>query len=102
MATSDSDSGRPSDGELPRIVTTDGVLGGAPRIDGTRIGVSQIYRRYVDGDETPESIADGFDLSVAAVHAALAYAFHNAAEMEAIEEREPDLPGQRVTPGDDE
>lgn len=83
---------------MPRIVKTEGVLDGEPRIDGTRFGVFHVYQRYVEGDEDPNAIAGGLDISVAEVYAALAYAFHNGEEMRAIEERDPDLPGRRVTP----
>jgi uncharacterized protein (DUF433 family) len=69
------------------IVTSDDVLGGDPRLDGTRIGVVHIYRRYESG-ETPEEIAASYDdISVAEVHNALAYAFDNPAELRTIEER---------------
>ena len=44
-------------------------------------------RRYVDGDDSPEEIAAGYNISVAAVHAALAYAFGNPRRMRAIEAR---------------
>jgi uncharacterized protein (DUF433 family) len=71
-------------GGVPRIVQTPDTLGGDPRIEGTRIGVAHVYQRYVEGDDTPEEIATGYDTSVAAVHAALAYAFANPEEMEAI------------------
>lgn len=98
MATSGSGSETPSDVDVPRIVKTEGVLGGNPRIDGTRIGVFHVYQRYVEADEDPSAIAGGLDISVAEVHAALAYAFHNGEEIRTIEEREPDLPGRRVTP----
>lgn len=68
-------------------VTDDDVLGGDPRLDGTRIGVIHVYRRYEDG-ETPEEIAADYDgVTVADVHTALAYAFDNPEEMRAIEER---------------
>lgn len=76
-----------SDGTMPRIVKTDDVLGGDPRIENHRIGVYQVYQRYVDGDETPEAIAASYEISVADVHAALAYAFSNPDEMRAIEAR---------------
>ena len=57
------------------IVTDADVLGGDPRLNGTRIGVAHIHRRY-EGGETPEAIAAGYGgVSVADVHAALAYAF---------------------------
>ncbi len=52
-------SGTPSDVDVPRIVNTEGVLGGDPRIDGTRIGVFPVYQRYVVGDEDPNAIASG-------------------------------------------
>jgi uncharacterized protein (DUF433 family) len=72
---------------MPQIVKTDDVLGGDPRIEDHRIGVYQIYQRYVEGNETPEAIATSYDISVADVHAALAYAFNNPDEMRAIEAR---------------
>ena len=72
---------------MPRIVKTEDVLGGDPRIEDRRIGVSHVYQRYVDGGETPEEIATSYDISVAEVHAALAYAFSNPDEMREIETR---------------
>ncbi|WP_318571251.1 DUF433 domain-containing protein [Salinigranum marinum] len=74
-----------SDGTMPEIVTTDDVLGGNPRIEGHRIGVYHVYQRYVEGDDTPEDIATSYDISVAEVHAALAYAFSHPEEMRTIE-----------------
>jgi len=67
-----------ADGATPQIVHTEDVLGGDPRIEGLRIGVYQIYQRYVEGDETPEPIATSYEISVAEVHAALAYAFRKS------------------------
>lgn len=75
------------DDATPRIVREEGVLGGDPRIEGTRVGVFHVYRRRVDGGDSPEEIAAGFDVSVAAVHAALAYAFAHPGEMDAIADR---------------
>jgi uncharacterized protein (DUF433 family) len=85
MAGTDYGSG--SDGGVPQIVTTEDVLGGDPRIEGHRIGVYHVYQRYVEGDDTPEEIATSYDVPVAAVHAALAYAFSNPDEMRDIEAR---------------
>ena len=69
------------------IVTDADVLGGDPRLDGTRIGVAHIHRRY-EGGETPEAIAAGYGgVSVADVHAALAYAFDNPEILREIERR---------------
>jgi len=72
---------------MPEIVKTDDVLGGDPRIEGHRISVYHVYQRYVDGDDTPEGIATSYDISVAEVHAALAYAFSHPEEMRTIETR---------------
>lgn len=73
---------------LTRAIVTDDVLGGDPRLDGTRIGVVHVYRRYESG-ETPEEIAASYDdVSVADVHTALAYAFDNPEPLRAIAERD--------------
>jgi uncharacterized protein (DUF433 family) len=85
MAGTGSHSG--ADGNMPKIVKTDEVLGGDPRIEEHRIGVHHVYQRYVEGDETPEEIASSYEISVAEVHAALAYAFNNPDEMRDIEAR---------------
>jgi len=93
-----------SDGDMPQVVKTDDVLGGDPRIEGHRIGVYHVYRRYVEGDDTPEEIATSYDISVAAVHTALAYAFNNPDEMREIEARNRALyekdASNRVVPDD--
>lgn len=89
MAGTDSPAG--ADGTMPEIVTTEGVLGGEPRIEGHRIGVYQIYQRYVEADDSPEAIATSYDLTVGEVHAALAYAFSNPEAMRAVESRKRDL-----------
>lgn len=100
MAGTESESG----GTMPRIVSTSDVLGGDPRIEGHRIGVYHVYERYVGGDETPEAIASSYEISVAEVHAALAYAFDNPGEMRDIEARNrelyEDVPANRVVPDD--
>ena len=54
-----------SDGTMPQIVKTDDILGGDPRIEDHRIGVYQVYRQYVESDQTPEAIATSYDISVA-------------------------------------
>lgn len=85
MAGTDFQSG--ADGTMPRIVKTEGVLGGDPRLEDRRIGVYHVYKKYVEGGETAEAIATSYDISVAEVHAALAYAFNNPDEMRDIEAR---------------
>ena len=93
-----------SDGAMPQIVKTDDILGGDPRIEDHRIGVYHVYQRYVEGDETPEEIATSYDISIAEVHTALAYAFSNPDEIRDIEARNQALydenAANRVTPDD--
>lgn len=93
-----------SDGTMPQIVKTEGVLGGDPRIEDHRIGVYQVYQRYVESDETPEEIATSYDISVAEVHTALAYAFSNSGEMRDMEARNQTLyeenAANRIVPDD--
>ncbi len=65
------------------IVRTSGVLGGRPRIDGTRIAVRTIAILYKQG-LSPEEIADQYpQLSLAQVYAALTYYHATQAEIEA-------------------
>lgn len=91
-------------GTVPRMVKTEGVLGGDPRIEGHRIGVYHVYERYVEGGEAPGAIAESYGISVAAVHAALAYAFAHPEEMSAIDARNQEafeaVSSNRVVPDD--
>ena len=62
---------------MREIVSDEDVLGGKPRLSGTRIGVLHIYRQYQSG-VSPEEIASNYeDVSVADVHGALAFVFDN-------------------------
>lgn len=64
---------------LPRhIETTPDVCGGKPRITGTRIRVWDVYVWYELQGRSPEEIVHDFpQLSLADVHAALAYFWDN-------------------------
>ena len=65
------------------IVCTSSVLGGRPRIDGTRIAVRTIAILYKQA-LSPEEIADQYpQLSLAQVYAALTYYHANQPEIEA-------------------
>jgi len=67
-------------------ITRDGdVLGGEPRIDGTRIGVRHVAARVIDGGQTPVAVADQFDLSLSAVYEALSYYYDHVEEMREYE-----------------
>lgn len=71
---------------MREIVRTEDVLGGDPRIDGTRVGVIHVKERVDAGDE-PAQIAADYDLDLADVYGALAYYYDNPDEMDEIERR---------------
>ncbi|HEY8576632.1 MAG TPA: DUF433 domain-containing protein [Devosia sp.] len=63
---------------LKRIVATPGVLGGKPRIDGTRVGVSHVLEALAAGD-SPDAIVDSLPwVTHEDIKAALLYAAHSA------------------------
>ena len=64
---------------------TEGVLGGEPRIDGTRIGVLFVHERVEGRGLEPQTVADRHDLDVADVYRALAYYHDHPDEMAMIE-----------------
>jgi uncharacterized protein (DUF433 family) len=68
------------------IVNTEDVLGGDPRIEGTRVGVIQVKER-VDAGDDPAQIAADCGVDLADIHHALAYYYDNPGEMDAIEDR---------------
>jgi uncharacterized protein (DUF433 family) len=57
------------------IVSNPKVRGGKPIIDGTGLRVMDVAARVRFHHETPEEIAAGFQVTMAQVHAALAYYF---------------------------
>lgn len=70
--------------DLPRIVRTPGTCGGKPRIDGHRIKVEHIAVCYERLGLTPDEIvAQHPTLTLAQVHAALAYYFDHKDEIDA-------------------
>lgn len=65
------------------ITRTPGIVGGRPRIDGTRVTVRSVAVCYKQGD-TPEEIVEKYErLTIAQVYAALTYYHANQAEIEA-------------------
>ena len=62
------------------------ILGGEPRIDGTRISVRHIAARVIDADQSPASVADQFDTSLSAVYEALAYYYDHIETMREYEQ----------------
>jgi len=67
---------------------------GVTEIAGTGIRVRTLHALYEMGD-TPERVADGYDLPLAAVLEALAYAADNPDEMEATNRADEEA-GQRA------
>ncbi|WP_436925405.1 DUF433 domain-containing protein [Halosimplex amylolyticum] len=67
------------------IVRDEDVLGGEPRIDGTRVGVRHVAARVVDENRSPAHTADQFDLSLAEVYEALSYYYDNIEEIREFE-----------------
>lgn len=67
------------------ITRDEDVLGGEPRIEGTRVGVRHVVARVIEGDQSPAYVADQLDLSMADVYAALSYYYDNIDEIEAYE-----------------
>ena len=61
----------------PQIVSTPDTIGGAPRIDGTRIPASLILAMFAAGRSETEIVADYPSLTPAQILACLAYAAEN-------------------------
>lgn len=68
------------------IVQTDDTLGGEPRIEGTRVGVLDVYELVVEGGYSPADVADQLDSSLGEVYTALAYYYDHPGEMRALRE----------------
>ena len=65
------------------------VRGGKPCVAGTRITVSDIVLMHLRLGQSLEEIAGKYDLSLAAIYAAMAYYYANRAEIDrGIEEDE--------------
>ncbi len=64
------------------IEITSGVAGGKPRIAGHRITVQNIVVWHEALGESADEIADAHDLTLADVHAALAYYFDHQEEID--------------------
>jgi len=72
---------------VTRIVATPEVLGGKPRIDGTRIGVYFVHEQIEGRGLDSKTFAAEHDLDVADVYRALAYYYDHPEEMAEIESR---------------
>jgi len=64
------------------IEITPDVRGGKPRIAGRRITVADIASLYCRMRQPLETIAQDYELSLASVHAAMAYYYDHQAEID--------------------
>lgn len=69
-----------------RIISTDNVLGGKPRVEGRRLGVYYLREQVEGRGLDPHEVADEHDLDVADVYHALAYFYSHPEEMNRIEQ----------------
>lgn len=67
------------------ITRDEGILGGEPRIDGTRVGVRHVAARVVDSGQSPAYVADQLDLSLSDVYDALSYYYDHIEEIQALQ-----------------
>lgn len=67
-----------------RIVEMPEVLGGKPRIDGTRIGVYFVHEQIEGRGIDPKTLAAEHDLDVADVYRALTYYYDHPERMAEI------------------
>jgi len=67
------------------ITRGDDILGGEPRIEGTRIGVRHVSARVIEGGQTPAHVADQLDIPLTSVYEALSYYYAHIDEMRDLE-----------------
>lgn len=70
-----------------RIVRDEDVMGGEPRIEGRRITVRQVVELVEEQGLPARTVADRYDLDVAAVYRALTYYHEHPGEMAAVRRR---------------
>jgi uncharacterized protein (DUF433 family) len=63
------------------IARDDDVLGGEPRINGTRVGVRHVAAMMTDSGRSPAQVVDQFDLPISDVSEALSYYCGHIEEM---------------------
>ena len=87
---------------MAEIISTADTLGGAPRIEGRRIGVHHVAKRVIDAGESPEQVAADYDLDIPDVYRALVYYYDHAEEMRRVQaERQTVSDGRSVIRGPD-
>lgn len=92
-----------SEAEGRPIVRTDGVLGGKPRIEGTRIGVHHVVPLILESKTTVEHVVTVTypDLSEGDVLSALAYYAEHRDEIDRIRRENDRVRDNEITGPDD-
>ncbi len=75
---------------MTRIVQTDDVLGGEPRIEETRVGVLDVYELVIEGGYSPADVADQLGRSLGEIYTALAYYHEHPEQMRSLRETRAD------------
>ena len=85
---------------MTEIISTSDTLGGAPRIEGRRIGVHHIAKQVLDAEVSPTQVAVDYDLDLADVYRALTYYYDHPDEMRAVRKQRQSIPERmRVVEG---
>lgn len=72
------------------ITRDEDVIGGEPRLAGTRIGVRHVAARVISSGQSPAYVADQLDISLSSVYEALSYYYDNVDEMRSFERENED------------
>lgn len=67
------------------ITRDEDVLGGEPRIEGTRVGVRHVVARVIESGQSPAYVADQLGVSLSGVYEALSYYYAHVEEMRELE-----------------
>lgn len=67
-----------------KICSTREVLGGQPRIKGTRVGVLNVYYWHFEEGMSAEEISENYNVELEGVRAAIRYIEENSEEIERI------------------
>jgi uncharacterized protein (DUF433 family) len=67
------------------ITRDEDVLGGEPRIEGTRVGVRHVVARVVESGQSPAYVADQLDVSLSEVYEVLSYYYAHVEEIRDLE-----------------
>jgi len=69
------------------ITRDEEVLGGEPRIEGTRVGVRHVAEMIIEGGRTPAYVSDQLDISLSEVYECLSYYYDNTEEIREMRRR---------------